>query len=227
MGEFGFQRALDEGVGSGLGALDGLAHGPGGLLELEGPALPDAALVGVVEAAGVHEHGFEGGGRQAGGRHLGVGRVGEAHGADLAVAPALGGDPGNGVEAVLAFGEVFGEGAFRAVGAAAVLVDEGVAPFDEVCRHLGAAQGLGVGHAPLRAGGGGFIVGGALQDDGEGSRESGLAAALPAGGGQVDVGGEADAVAHGDHDIGKEHVLLRRVGHGSLRYLGRSLKNGV
>lgn len=214
MGEFGLKRALDEGVGSGLGTLDCLAHGPGGLFELEGPALPYTALVGVVEAAGVHEHGFEGGRGQAGGRHLGVGRVGEAHGADRAVTPALGRDPGHGVVAVLAFGEVFGEGSLRAVGAAAVLIDEGVAPLDEVCRHLGAAQGLGIGHAPLRSRGGGFVVGGALQDDGEGSRESGLAAALPAGcGGQVDVGGQADAVAHRDHDIGEERVGFRRFGH--------------
>ena len=51
--------AATSGVGLRLRALLGVVVGPGDLLQLEGAALADAALIGVGEAAGIEHHAGE------------------------------------------------------------------------------------------------------------------------------------------------------------------------
>ena len=125
-------------------------------------------------------------------------RVGQAHGADAPVAPGLRAQPGAGVEPVLAVRQVFDEAAFGAVAAAGVLVDHGVAVRGEARRDLGARGRGAVGRGDLAAAGQVAAVGRALHDHRE------RAGAV----GQVDVGGQADAVAHRDH-VGGGHRGLR------------------
>ncbi len=79
----------------------GVAIGPGRLLQVERAAVPDAAAIGVREAAAIEELRGEAGRVEAAERHLGVRRIGEAHRRHPAVAPRLADQPGERVRAVL------------------------------------------------------------------------------------------------------------------------------
>ena len=123
-----------------------------------------------------------------GGDGLDDAAMGASEGADLAVAPRLLGDPLDGVEPVFAFprvaGVVVAAVAFGFEARAEVLVDEDVAV-------AGVVVTDGV---PLVFG---LVVGGADEEDGCGFGD-GFAIFVD---GEVCVGGEADAVAHGDHEF--------------------------
>ena len=185
------ERGAQDRVALRFRALLGVVEGPGRLLQLEGAALPDALAIGVGEAAGIDHHRGEARRGEAGERHLRMRGVGQAHRADAAVAPRLIDDPGAGVVAVLAFGQVFRERALRAVAAAAILEHDDVAGAHEGQGELGPRHGLGVARLDLRARAFPLAVGRALQDDRQRPIVDDAAR-----GGAIDVGGEADAVAH-------------------------------
>ena len=126
---------------------------------------------------------------QAGHRQLRVGRVGQAHAADPAVAPGLLDDPGQGVETVLTLGRVFGERAFGGVAPTAVLEDRDKALLGKPCGHLCTGDVLAV-ELFFRARGLAFVVGRAFDHH----RKRPFAARW-----QVDIGGQVDAVTHRDH----------------------------
>ncbi|MCY1391528.1 hypothetical protein D9M71_63730 [compost metagenome] len=186
-----FQGRAQRRVGLGRRAFLGLPEGPGGLLQLERPALADAALVGVGEAPGVQHHGAQPGRGEAGHRQLGMGRIGQPHAAHPAVAPGLLDDPGQAVVAVLPLVDVLDEVPFRAMPPATVLEHRGEAPFGELQGHVLARQVAAV-QAPFRARGLALVVRRALDHHRPGAC---------ANGGQIDVGGQAHAVAHPDHAV--------------------------
>ena len=133
-------------------------------------------------------------GRQVGraaqcGLSLDDGAVRAAHHADLAIAPRLRGDPLDGVVAVVALprvaGVVVAAVACGFVARPDVLDDEDITALHIPVRHA----------VPL---GEGLVVGVADQDH---RPRSGDGAAVFVGG-RVDVGGQADAVAHRHHHIG-------------------------
>ena len=112
--------------------------------------------------------------------------VGAAEGADFAVAPRLFSDPLNGVVAVFAFprvaGVVVAAVTLRPEARAEVLVDEDVA----VARVV-VADGV-----PLVFG---FVVGGSGEENGRGCSDPFSVFADR----EVNIRGESDPVAHGDH----------------------------
>ena len=176
----------------GLRVVGRVPEGPGEEAQLERAAVADAALVGV-GAAHVRHHGGEALGAQRG--HGGLRPAGPrgAEGAHRAVAPLLLADPGEGVGAVLGLGDQEVHVALGAEAAAAVLVHHHVAARGEVPAL--ARGGLGL-H---------LVVGRAVQEDGAAVGQRAAVA-----GRAVDVGRQADAVAHGDHDVlGEVHVELR------------------
>jgi uncharacterized protein (TIGR01244 family) len=75
-------------------------------------------MPGIEEAAAIQHLGDEARGVEAAERGLGVGAVGKAERADLAVAPGLGEEPAHRVFAVLAIRQVFHEGPVAAEAAA-------------------------------------------------------------------------------------------------------------
>ena len=113
---------------------------PGRLLQLERAGLADAGLPRIGEAAAVQHLRDQPGRIEAAQRGLRVGGVGQAHGADAPVAPGLVAQPGAGIEPVLAVGQVFDEAALRAVPAAGVLVDDGIAMRGEIARRVRARE---------------------------------------------------------------------------------------
>ena len=181
-----------------LGALLGVVVGPGELLQLEGAALADAGAIGAGEAAGIEHHAGEPGRIEAGERRLRMRRIGQAHGADLAVAPGLLDDPGAGVVAVRPLGEVLRELALRAVAAAAILVDHDVAGAHEMRprprpRVIGWLMPGSISERERSR----LAVGRPLQDaPAAASRQR-----PPADGRPVDVGRELNAVAHPHHHV--------------------------
>ena len=124
--------------------------------------------------------------RRAVQRGLGLddGAVRAAHHPDLAIAPGLRGDPLDGVVAVFALpivaGVIVAAVALGFVARADVLDDEDIAALYIPARNA----------VPL---GEGLVVGVADQNSRPGAG---------AGGGRVDVGGQAHAIAHGDHHVG-------------------------
>ncbi len=155
--------------------------------ELEGAAAVDPAVVEV--GGGEVSHGGlevgRGGGRRLEGGHA---HVGGAVDANLAVAPGLDSGPLDGVVAVVPLVPVKGHDALGLEAAAAVLDDHGVAVLggDDGVHHL-AADVLGDR----------LVIGDAVDEDGV------LLVVV----GAVDVGGEADAIAHGNHDIAFDEYL--------------------
>ena len=128
----GLEGLADEGIVLSLGAFLGVVVGPGELLEFERAALPNAGAIGAGEATGIENHAGEARRIETGQRSLRMRRIGQAHGADLAVAPRLLDDPGAGVVSVRAFGEVLREFAFGSVAPAAILVDHHIAGAHEM-----------------------------------------------------------------------------------------------
>ena len=186
----------DDGIGERVRAFLRPVIGPGRLLELEGAALTDAAREGVGEAAGIENHAGKAGRRQRSQSRLGMGGIGQAHRADPAVAPGLADDPGAGIIAVFGIGNVFDELALRAVAAAAILIDHGIAGPDEMRRDIGAGHRLDLVATDLGTRALGLAIGRALHHDRERPRKR-----LPILRRQVDIGGEPDAVPHRHHDI--------------------------
>jgi hypothetical protein len=119
---------------------------------------------------------------------LGATDVGSADHADPAVAPGLLADPGGAVDTVGAIVAHPVPHALAFVAAAAVLGDEGVAVFGEVL-----AEALGTV----------LVVGQAGEDDGMATGQD-----LAVLGGQVDVGGQMHAVAHGHPQVFFDHDVL-------------------
>ena len=108
--------------------------------------------------------------------------VARANRADVAVAPGLLADPLGGVEAIGGIVAQWRPAAFGFVAAADILHDDGVAGGHEGFVGIGAASPA---------------IGSAGQDDGEFAFRAG----------QIDIGGEFDAVAHGN-----AHKNLARAG---------------
>ena len=199
------EPVLDVNVGQDLpdggipGIGQGIAVGPGRLLELEGAAVPDAAPVGVGEPAAIDDHGGEARRVQAGQRPLGVRRIGQPHGADASIAPRLLREPDDRVVAVDRLARILRESAFRSIASARVLEDHRVAVIHEVGRDLAAAARRRVTRGALGAAGGGLVVRSALEDGGRGR------AGRPVGSsGQVDVRGQPRPVAHRYHDVAQD-----------------------
>ena len=184
-----FQRLAHLRVGQRRRAFLGLAKRPGGLLEFKRTTLANPALVGVGEAAAVEHHAAQARRMQAGHRQLGVRRVRKAHAADLAVAPWLADDPGQGVETVFALGSVFGEHPFGGVAPATILEDCDKALGGKAGRHLFTGNVLAV-ELLFRARRFALVIGRTFDHH----RIRAVAACR-----QVDVGGQVDAIAHGDH----------------------------
>ena len=166
--------------------------------ELEGAAVVDP-LRPVVRRGLPHEHRAEVRRASRGQPVLGRSRVGAADGADVAVAPRLGGHPLHGVIAV-------------AVLAPAVVVERdeaalrGEAP-PNVLDHHGVALRREEGRrAHLALGGVVLAVGGPFEE----GRERALAL------GHVDVGAEDRPVAHGLGHVTKDGELRVRAGHAWL-----------
>ena len=90
-------------------------------LQLEGAAVAATGLEGVKEAAGIQPHAAQVGRAEAGQGRLGVGGIGDAVGADLAVAPGLPAQPFHGIVTVRPLGYVFAEPAPGGVTSPAVL----------------------------------------------------------------------------------------------------------
>ena len=175
--------------------------------------MTDAVVPGVEEAAAVEDLGEEAWGVEAAEGGLGVGAVGQAEGDDLAVAPRLGAEPGHGVFAVMAVGQVFDEGAIAVEAAAGVLDDHRVAVGGVIGGEVVGGGDGGVGGGVFAAALEVAAVGGAAEDDGEG------AGALR----EADVGGEADAVAGGDV-FGGEGMVAHGV-RGGRKYFFFEKKN--
>ena len=125
-------------------------------------------------------------------------RIGEAERADPAVAPGLPHQPGERIEAVLGFAEIFREAALRPVAAAAILIDDGITVADEIAGDLGARARCGDGGGALGAARGGFAVWGAFEQDRK----------RPAGARPVDVGRQPDAVARRHQQIALDDHLM-------------------
>ncbi len=149
------------------GRVLGVGHrvvvGPGRLLQVEGAAVPDAAAVGIREAAAIEKLRRQPRRVETAERRLGVRGIGQAEGADAPVAPALPHQPGERVAAVLGLAQVFREAASRFVAPTAILVDDRIAVLDEVAGHLGAGTGPRGRCRPLGAARRRFVVWGALQ----------------------------------------------------------------
>ena len=115
-------RRLDGvGICVGLPALNGLFVRPGQLAQFEGPAVAAGVEKGIGEPARVQPHAAQIRWVQTGRRRLGMGRVGEPVGADLAAVPGLFGQPFHGVVAIFSLCRVLGEPALRSVASPAVL----------------------------------------------------------------------------------------------------------
>lgn len=180
--------AVPEGFEAGLPGRIGLGTAPGGVggeirkdpaldeIELERASLITPALV-VVGGSDIGDDRLESGGSGEGRLPLGETDIRRPKHADATVRPGLGADPLAGVVTVALF---VGEGvelAFGIVAAADVEEEDGV-PLS------GGANGKsGVCDA---------AVGGALEDDRIASR----------GGGEIEIGDQVDAIAHGDANAG-------------------------
>ena len=147
----------------------------------------------VVFLGGDGHQAFEVSAGQGRGLGLGEAEVGGAEGADVAVAPVLAADPLLGVVAVVGLADVGLPHAVGVVASAAVLHDDGVAVFEEASGPLDEVGVL-------------VVVDGPEQEGREGASLGGL----------VDVGGELDAVAHGDSDVEADAWG----GHGGTGYRG-------
>ena len=202
----GQERRFEQGVGFGLGRQFGLFQGPGRLFQLKSAALPDTGLIGVGEAAAVDQHAGQPRRVETGGGDLGMGGVGEPHGADAAIAPGLRHDPGQGVIAVLALGQVFLKTPLGTPAPAAILINHDVAMGDEMGRHLGARARAGVGGGAFARAWFGFAIRCAFQNHRERPRR---------GGRSVDVTGQSDTVAHPHHDITVDNHIIAVTGAGN------------
>jgi len=120
-----------------------------------------------------------------------VGRVGEPEGADPAVAPALPHEPGEGVEAILGFAQVFREAAPRFVPSPAILIDDGIAVAHKIGGDVGARAGRRDGSRALGAARRGFVVRRPLQQHRK----------RTASGWTIDIRRQLDAVPCGDDEI--------------------------
>ena len=191
---------VEDRVGLGFGRDGGVPECPGEPAQLERAALPQRGAE-PVERALIDPHRREVG-RVLGGRGgLHPGEVGGADHADLAVAPGLLGKPFDGVVAVFSFVLEQVEVAFGGEAAAHILNHAGVAaagpPFAVEDDRLGA-----------------LVIRRAGQDRGEGDVDR-----YAVTGGQVDIGREADAVAHGHGAVALDDDVvfgLRVLGHGWL-----------
>ena len=130
-------------------------------------------------------------------------RIGEAHGADLAVAPGLFDDPRAGVETVRAFGKVLGEFPLRSVAAAAILVDHHIAGADEMrgglaSRHRLGHAGLDFGARPFA-----FPVRRPFHDDRKRRLDE-----LTIDDRSIDIGRKANPVAHAHHHIAMDRDVI-------------------
>src|SRR6516162_5256545 len=115
------RAALTAGV---AGVGERVAVGPCRLLQVERAAMPDAAAIGAGEAAAIEELRRQSRRVEAAERRLGMGGIGQAEGADTAVGPRLAPQPNQRVKTVLGL-------------AAAILVGDRIAVFDEISRNLG------------------------------------------------------------------------------------------
>jgi hypothetical protein len=156
-----------------------VGHGPGEVdMQLKGAPRVVHPVEVVVGRSHLGNDGLEVG-RSGGGRHpLDQAHVGHPVHSHVAVGPGLRPAPVESVPSVVDFGVPRVPLAVGVVPSAAVLNDVDVTPPGEVHGPL---------HVPIAA----VAVGGPLQDDGP------LALLV----GQVDVGGQLDAVPHGDPDV--------------------------
>ncbi|MNL42551.1 hypothetical protein D3C87_1650120 [compost metagenome] len=150
--------------------------------------MTDAALERVGKTTRVQHHAAQPRWLQASHRQLRVGRVRQTHAANPAVAPGLLDDPGERVEAVLAFSGVLGEYPFGGVTPATVLEDRYKPLLGEPCRHRLAGNVLPV-ELLLRTRRFAFVVRRAFDHD----RKRTFNVCR-----QIDVGGQVHAIAHGD-----------------------------
>ena len=189
------QRRPHQRIGFCLRRHERVLERPGRLLQLERAGLADARAPRIDEATAVQHLRHQPRRIEATQRGLGMRGVREAHGADAAVAPGLLAQPGAGVVAVLAVGQVFDEAALRAVAAARVLIHDRIAVRGEIRGKVRARRRCAIGSGDLAAAGFAAAVRRAFDDD---RVWSGAVR-------KVEVGGEADAVAHGDHAGGGRH----------------------
>ncbi len=174
-----------------------VAVSPGRLLQVECAAVPDAAAIGVREAAAIEELRREAGRVKAPERGLGMRGVGQPERADMAVAPGLTHQPGERIGAVLGLAEIFREFSAGAIAAAAVLIGDCVAVRDEIGGDLFARARRRVGGGALRPARGRFVVGGALEQHRK----------RPGPFRPVDVGRQHDLVARRRHQVALDDDL--------------------
>ena len=181
----GFKRRLDclrECIC--LAAFDGLFVGPGQLPEFKGATVAAGVEEGVGEPTRIQPHTTQVRRVQTRRRRLGVRRVGQAIGADLAAVPGLLRQPSQCIEPVLALIDVLGELSLGFVTCPAVLHHRDIAVGGEEYRFLDQVWPR-------------FAVRRALEQDRE-NRVDGQ----PGFGGTVDIGRQKYAVAHGGYDVG-------------------------
>src|SRR5262245_51688047 len=134
-----------------------------------------------------------------------MGGIGQAHGPDTAIAPALADEPGTGIVAVRRLGEVFLKGPFRAIAATTILIDHDIAMVDkEGCdfpARLGALRVLARDFRTTRLP---FPVRRAFENDRERPGNG-----LPCSRGAIEIASQLDAIPHRDHDIAfNPHVVM-------------------
>ena len=161
-------------IGMIAGDLQVFGHPFEARAELHGAALGVEAVAVIVPTGDHGENRFQMGISHGGGLPLDDAAIGAADHADLAVAPGLPGDPIDGVVAVVLLLPERIEHAFGFVTPADVLGHHGVAAV-----HEGLIERCDIGALAVR---------GALKDGGK----------MLAAGREKDIGGKADAVAHGN-----------------------------
>src|ERR1700730_18096683 len=124
------------------GVGEGIAIGACRLLQIERAAMPDAAAVGIGEAAAIEELRRQSRRVEAPERRLRVSGIGQPEGADPAVAPRLAPEPSERVAAVLGLTEVFCKATARMVAATTVLIGDGIAVFDKISGNFRARSWL-------------------------------------------------------------------------------------
>ena len=163
-------------------------------MELHGPS--PAHLMGIaVGGADVGPDGTQMGGAIEGHVGLDQSQMGAAHGAYPAVGPGLGRDPLHGVETV---------GSRRFIDGVEILAGSlGTVAAAQVLQHQHEpSRGEAVGHLvnePFRL----LVIGGPHQQDRERPRQHLSPAGRP-----VEVGGQAHAIPHGDHQILEDRHLV-------------------
>ena len=125
-----------------------------------------------------------------------MGGIRQTEGADVAGAPGLSEYPLQGIKPVGSLAQILGERAFGTVATAQVLHDNGVTALDKIGGDFGALTRSRVGVGAFAVARARLVVGGALDENGKGARNGDT---VP--GWSVYVGGEADAVPHGDHNV--------------------------